>query len=216
MEDVLLFRLGKINIIGLGINDATLLQGNSHHLVERPLRTSFHRRCKQAWQIDIRFLLSFRTHPSSLGITRSFLIVATLLRQTIIVDAIVEPTLHLLLTTVSMGDLKQVRLFDTLTLEDLESLVCQFCSDGTAHIPVLLTLVLMEHTDYATVLLLSQSHEFLHNERSLHGIVDVRHEVLYTINNGNIGLNGTNGHFDHLSTFLETQATQIESVKRII
>ena len=33
MENVLLFRLGKIGIIGLGINDATLLQGDNHHLL---------------------------------------------------------------------------------------------------------------------------------------------------------------------------------------
>ena len=41
MENVLLFRLGKINIIGLGINDATFFQGDGHHLFERTLPMPF-------------------------------------------------------------------------------------------------------------------------------------------------------------------------------
>ena len=105
-------------------------------------------------------------------------------------------------------------ILDDGTLEHLEGLVGQFGTDGAAHVPVLHALVQMEHTDDAALLILGQCHQFFHDKRCLYGIVDVRHQILDTINDAEVWFDGPNGYIDHLAALLESKATQIKGEKR--
>ena len=118
-----------------------------------------------------------------------------------------------------MADLKRVGLVfltDHLALEHLEGLVGELRTNGTTHVPVLLALVEVEHTDDATILTLRQSHQLFHDACCLNSIVDVGHKVLDAVDDADVGFNGTNCHINHLTSFLVAKSPQIKSKERIV
>ena len=122
--------------------------------------------------------------------------------------------LHLLLSGVSLGHLESARLLDDLTLEHLKGLVGQFGTDAATHVAILLALVQMEHTDDTAVRVLGQFHELFHDDRRLRSIVDVSHEILDTVNDGNIRFDGTDGHIHQPLSLLIPMTAQVERVER--
>ena len=153
---------------------------------------SFHGIDEKFFQINptVAILAVTDTHPSTVVITRCFLIVCQHHRLSLFVDVVVEVTLHFLFTTEGVADLEYFAVLDHLALEHFEGLVGQLSTNGTTHVAVLFALVQMKHTDNATFILLGQRHQLLHDDCSLYSIVDVGHQVFNTVNDADVGLNG--------------------------
>ena len=172
-------------------------------------------RCEEFSQVNLwrDILQGLLTHEASMRITGLFLIVCQFLGQPLFVDAVIKFPLHTPLAGERVRHLKGFTLVDGLALEYLKGLVGQFGTDGAAHVAVLFALVLVEHTDDTAVLVLGECHEMFHDERRLHRVVDVGHEVLDTIEDDDVGLEHADGHINHLLAPVETETTEVEGIE---
>ena len=143
---------------------------------------------QQIFRIQLRILVACASLPLHLlgSLTLSLVLsLQQLFRRTQIrYAALVNRELHLvrnvILSRVGLSPCKDA-LSTLRTLVHLECLVLQLRTNPSAQILVLHALVLVEYTYHTAAVVRGQMHQPLHHVLRHHAIVDVGHQIAYTI-----------------------------------